>query len=49
MRKVLILSWGTGERHNSAAQAIAEAVARKGFGYVLADPMFGNLIFDPFT
>lgn len=41
--KVLILSCGTGEGHNSAAQAIGEALKKRGIDYVLADPIaFGS-------
>ena len=37
--KVLILSCNTGQGHNSAALAVAEAFARKGVLYTLLDPL----------
>ena len=37
--KVLILSCDTGQGHNSAALAVAEAFARKGVLYTLLDPL----------
>ena len=41
--KILLLSCGTGEGHNSAAHAIAEQLTAKNIAYVLADPVsFGS-------
>ena len=37
--KILILSSGTGEGHNSAAYAVAEALDRAGAAHELVDPL----------
>ena len=37
--KLLVLSCATGEGHNSAANALIEAIERKGYEYTLADPL----------
>ena len=37
--KLLVLSCATGEGHNSAANALIEAIERKDYEYTLADPL----------